>query len=556
VRAERTALQEQANQVVREARFSVDRELQRYAAALDVLANSANLNHGNNSQELYNLALAITKAIPRSAIHLRKVGGETIFSTLKPFGVELPQVDDKKLKEADQDAIKRGRLVISDLWTGTITRSPFVGLVQPIFSDTDMPYVLTLGIEAESISEIINSQLKAKEWLIAVVGKDNIIISRSWQPERFVGQRATQGYIENAQGESGTFYNTTLENLQVFNTYVRSDLSGWTFVAAIPVAELQAPLKRSALALFGLLAVGTALSLLFSYLYALFLLKPAAKLLEHAAAPSTTDVHVSTGVKEFDYVAEKITSTMISLKRRDKERAVLIDELNHRGRNMLTAIQSIAYQSVRRAGSLEEFERSFNGRLSALAKSYALLTRNEWRSVDLKQLVLESCEAFVEADKIQLSGPAISLHSNVVTGMAMIIHELCTNATKHGALKYPTGSISVKWGVLSIENEKAIKFEWKEKGISIPSASLKQGFGSHLITTIVEREFRSKMDRRFDTDGLYFAMLIPIESVDLSEDDIDQRTTQNENSSLLRESHAADKLGLVGQQSADAHTAP
>jgi two-component sensor histidine kinase len=531
VTAERTALQEEANQVVREARFSVDRELQRYASALDVLANSANLNRGN-FQELYNLALAVTKAIPRSAINLRTVGGETIFSTLRPFGAELPQADHQRLIEADQDAIKKGHVAISDLWIGSITRSPWIGLVQPIASNNDNGYVLGLGIEAGSISEIINSQLASKQWLIGVVGKDNVIIARTWQPERFVGQKATEGYIQNAKGEAGTFYNTTLEGVQVFNTYVRSDLTGWTFVAAIPVAELQAPLKRSALALFGLLTIGAVCSLLFSYLYALFLLKPAAKLLEVAAAPSTpNDVQLSTGVKEFDYVTEKIASSMIALKKRDKERAVLIDELNHRGRNMLTAIQSIAYQSVRRAASLEEFESSFNGRLSALAKSYGLLTRNDWRSVDLRQLILEGCEPFAEADKIQLSGPEVRLQSNVVTGMAMIIHELCTNATKYGSLKHPTGSISVKWAVLTVENKKAIKFEWKEKGLSIPTdGSLKQGFGSHLIPAIVEGEFRSKMERRFDTDGFYFSMSIPIDVVDLSENALPKKTTQTENS--------------------------
>jgi two-component sensor histidine kinase len=536
VTAERAALQEEANQVVREAKFSVDRELQRYASALDVLANSANLNQGN-FQELYNLALAVTKAIPRSAINLRTVGGETIFSTLRPFGAVLPEADHQRLMEAHHETIKKGHVAISDLWIGSITRSPWIGLVQPIASNKDNRYVLILGIEAGSISEIINSQLKSKQWLIGVVGKDNVIISRTWQPERFVGQKATEGYIQNAKGDAGTFYNTTLEGVQVFNTYVRSDLTGWTFVAAVPVAELQAPLRRSALALFGLLTFGSALSVLLSYLYAIFLLKPAAKLLELAAGPfAANDLRHNTGVKEFDYVTQKIASTMAALKKRDKERAVLIDELNHRGRNMLAAIQSIAYQSVRRARSLKGFETSFNGRLGALAKSYALLTRNDWRSVDLKQLILECSEPFAEAGKIQLSGPELRLQSKAVTGMAMIIHELCTNATKYGSLKHPTGSISVGWAVLTIENKKAIKFEWKEKGLSIPSdGPLKQGFGSHLITSIVEKEFGSKMSKRFDPHGLYFAMSIPLDFLDLSENDHDQGT-QTENSSVMPDS--------------------
>src|SRR4029078_283718 len=229
VTAERTALQEEASQVVREARFSVDRELQRYAAALDVLRSSANLNQGN-FQELYNLALAVTKTIPRSVINLRTVDGETVFSTLRPFGTTLPKADDRRLIQADHAAIEKGRLIISDLWVGTITGSSLIGLVQPISSNDKNSYLLTLGIEAQSISEIINSQLKSKRWLIGVVGRDNVIISRTWEPERFVGKKAAEGYIENTKADVGTFYNTTLEGVEVFNTYVRSAFTGWTFV--------------------------------------------------------------------------------------------------------------------------------------------------------------------------------------------------------------------------------------------------------------------------------------------------------------------------------------
>jgi two-component sensor histidine kinase len=229
-------------------------------------------------------------------------------------------------------------------------------------------------------------------------------------------------------------------------------------------------------------------------------------------------VQLNTGIKEFDYVTEKIASSVATLKKRDKERAVLIDELNHRGRNMLTAIQSIAHQSVRRASSLEEFEGSFNGRLAALAKAYSLLTESDWQSVDLKQLILTSCEPFAEANKIRATGPTVWLQSSIVTGMAMIIHELCTNSTKHGALKQAGGSISVRWTVLPEENKKAIKLEWKEEGLwQAAGQPLRQGFGSHLITTIVEREFRSKFERRFDSDGFYFAMLIPGDFVILGE---------------------------------------
>jgi two-component sensor histidine kinase len=523
VTREQRELEQEAARFAREATQSVDRELKSYASALDVLSNSTNIGE-ENFQTLYNLALTVTKTIPNSAIAFRKVDGETIFSTLKPFGSEVPNPADQALIAADQAAIKSRNLVFSDVWTETLTTRPCVALVQPVISNGQVRYLLSLGIETKSVSEIINAQLKSKKWLIATVGNDKRIISRTWSPEQFVGQRATESFIQGAQGEAGTFYNTTLEKVQVFNSYVRSDLTGWIFVSALTANEFQAPIKESAAALFGLLAVGSALSVLFSYMYGKVLLKPARNLLElTAASVSENDARLSTGVKEFDFVAAKLRQSIAALSKRDNEKAVLIDELNHRGRNMLTAIQSIAYQSLRRAHGLQEFETSFNDRLNALAKSYHLLTKTEWQSVDLRSLVTECCKPFVDAERISVAGPAVPLHPNAVTDMAMVVHELATNASKHGSLRDPAGSISVLWKVEGSGADKKVKFEWKEKSIKfkwkeddMPSSrdeSGKSGFGSHLIAAICEGKFRSELLRRLGSDGFHFTVWIPSEFI-------------------------------------------
>ena len=126
-----------------------------------------------------------------------------------------------------------------------------------------------------------------------------------------------------------------------------------------------------------------------------------------------------------------------------------MDELNHRVKNMLTVVISLATQTLRRAGTLEEFSGVFLGRVHALTAAYSLLSRENWSAVQLDEIVAEELRPFMANDRtnIVIKGPAVSLDPRGALALGMAIHELATNAAKYGALSVPEGNVAVTWVV-------------------------------------------------------------------------------------------------------------
>ena len=164
----------------------------------------------------------------------------------------------------------------------------------------------------------------------------------------------------------------------------------------------------------------------------------------------------------------------------DRQR-LLINELNHRVKNTLAVVQGLAQQSF----GNDEGGRfaGFSGRLAALASAHNLLTASTWESADLHDLLVSSVEAATGANvaRCALSGPAVTLSPQLAVTMAMIIHELTTNAIKYGALSTAAGMIDVRWNVNSAEGTRKLTLDWRESGGPPVGAPSREGFGARLI---------------------------------------------------------------------------
>nr|WP_255500319.1 MHYT domain-containing protein [Brevundimonas sp. P7753] len=181
---------------------------------------------------------------------------------------------------------------------------------------------------------------------------------------------------------------------------------------------------------------------------------------------------------------------------------LLINELNHRVKNTLATIQSIAALTARRSSSVEDFMRLFQPRLIALSDTHNLLTANGWERARLRDLVLQEFRPYAE-DQLRMQGPDVTLESEQALSMGLILHELVTNAAKYGALSNPDaagGRVDVTWG--EVDDDGLIVLDWVESGGPAVTAPTQSGFGSRLIDTSVRGTLRGTATIDYAQDGL------------------------------------------------------
>lgn len=182
----------------------------------------------------------------------------------------------------------------------------------------------------------------------------------------------------------------------------------------------------------------------------------------------------------------------LALKQALDRQKLLLDELNHRVRNTLAIAQSIASQTLRETPEPEAFNETFSARLAALARAHSLLTRTLWQGASLADLVSETFTPFAgesRSEAIHVEGPRITVRPNAAVSLCLVLHELATNAAKHGALGVAEGEISVTWtrGPTASEDADWVELEWRERNGPPVSAPKRQGFGSRLIAATADQ---------------------------------------------------------------------
>jgi two-component system, chemotaxis family, CheB/CheR fusion protein len=182
----------------------------------------------------------------------------------------------------------------------------------------------------------------------------------------------------------------------------------------------------------------------------------------------------------------------------EQRQRLMVRELAHRIRNILAVIQAIARYSLRSDQPKERLLEAFEGRLATLATAHSLLVDSNWQGADLAKLAHRQLDALAgdNPDRLRIEGEPIALPPDLATPFGLVLHELATNAAKYGALSTPTGKVSVTWDVVPRNNQRSLRFVWRETGGPTAAEPTAGGFGSTLIETAipkakVKREFRS-----------------------------------------------------------------
>jgi PAS domain S-box-containing protein len=206
--------------------------------------------------------------------------------------------------------------------------------------------------------------------------------------------------------------------------------------------------------------------------------------------------------------ASKIARDITERKRVEAIQRVLIEELNHRVKNTLAMTQAIASQSLRHARSACDFVESFTGRVQALAKAHSLLTDRKLEGAELTELLREQVLLGVADERVACSGPMVILGAQPAIHLALVLHELATNARKYGGLSVPHGRLSVKWEVHS-SGSRTLLLDWTESGGPQVSAPLTAGFG----TTLIERTLQThggEATLRYGVTGVTCKLRLPL----------------------------------------------
>lgn len=202
----------------------------------------------------------------------------------------------------------------------------------------------------------------------------------------------------------------------------------------------------------------------------------------------------------------------------EQRQSLMMAELDHRVKNNLAAVLSIADQTIRSSTSLADFGEAFTGRIRALARMHGVLAQSRWKGANLADLARQSLEAYMVGNgrRVFIDGPDVLLPARAASPVCMALHELATNAAKYGALSVPSGRVDIRWSLADPDPDapdapRRVELQWTESGGPPVAEPRRRGFGTELIEGGIAYELHGDVEIAFHPSGLACRMTIPLE---------------------------------------------
>ena len=207
-----------------------------------------------------------------------------------------------------------------------------------------------------------------------------------------------------------------------------------------------------------------------------------------------------------------LTRDVTEQKRAEQHQNLLIAELDHRVKNVLARVVIVARRTRETSASMNEFVNALEGRIQSMANAHGLLSRSRWQGVSLADIVRRELAPYATADNTSVEGPDVTLTAGATQTVAMVLHELATNAAKYGALTGPPGRVSVHWskaGELGKPSAR-LKIRWQEMGGPLVSPSPRLGYGTSVIRNLIPHQLDGSVDFALLADGVNCRIEIPL----------------------------------------------
>jgi two-component system CheB/CheR fusion protein len=194
----------------------------------------------------------------------------------------------------------------------------------------------------------------------------------------------------------------------------------------------------------------------------------------------------------------------------DSKREFVLAEFQHRVKNLMAIIRSIARRTAENASNLEDFTQHFDGRLAALSRTFRILARAGAFDIDLEELVREELLSQTAEERATVNGPTLRLSQNAAWTLGLAIHELAVNAMKYGALANSGGHLAISWAM----DEAVLRLEWRESGVSAMDPEPRHhGFGREWIEQGLPYQLRARTSLEFLPGGVVCTIGVPLAQI-------------------------------------------
>jgi two-component sensor histidine kinase len=441
-------------ETVRSIRLVLDAEMLRMTGALQVLSLTNALRDGD-FDGFRRIARGFLDQYGEGGVVLvADRNGQQVFSSVTPDTTSLPPRNNRAVVDR---VFAEKKPVYSNLFVGAVKKRLILTVEVPVFRDGEMIYDISFSPPIEIFQAMIEQQRPSKDWTLSIFDGEGTNFARVPNPQETVGKRASPSlYAQMFRSPEATMATVSLEGVPLITSVARSSLTGWTVAAGVAESSLVAPLWRN----LALTSVMGAVLLLVGLAFA---------------------VRMATQIARGEMLHN-----------------LLIEELNHRVKNTLAVLQSIATQTFRSASRAER--EKFEGRLGALAEAHNLLSQEKWQGAELREVIARVLRPYLlnNPERMRMAGPRVPLSPRLAVVLSMIVHEIATNAAKYGALSNDTGTVTVDWEVLEESDGRKLRLIWTEAGGPPVSAPVQRGFGSRLI----ERSTRDQLGGEATVDFL------------------------------------------------------
>ena len=437
-----------------------------------------------------------------------------------------------------QDAMRTGGFAIGQVVSGRVTGRPTIQFAQAIPDDDGDGRPDGIVITSIDLSYLAARQANAglpPDAALTVADPRGTILVRLPDHEAWAGKPLPSPYWKALTDHRGAVADLPglRGNQRITAVAGRSpeDLETMTVAVGLSPASAFADIDAATRRGIVLIGLGAILAVVAALMAGrVFIRRPVRRLLAAASAWRAGELGTRTGISgpgEFGRLGEAFDAMAASLQRHEGElreevarsrvlqerQTMMLHELNHRVRNTLTTVQSLARQTRRDDDRGERLE----GRILSLSKTHDLLSRDDWGGASLRTVLENELAPFRDdqAHRFDLEGTDLDLPPRYVLALGMTVHELTTNAAKYGALSTDAGRVEVAWTVVVAESgARRLVLDWQESGGPPVREPGKRGFGTRLITGGISRELGGLVRLDFAADGLRCSLDVPLDEPD------------------------------------------